>query len=143
MRFRLLFGALALSAAMFCTPSVHAQDVTPAQGVAAQDAASPQAVVGAAAMSAGGIYVYPGGFPCTPGPGFCRRIIIIILSSAVCSVDHDYRNTGNVQMGVSESKKEAYVADINGRDLSDSDIMKEGETAYPTLSYDVPAGDLK
>ncbi|MEP7220389.1 MAG: hypothetical protein ABI876_15805 [Bacteroidota bacterium] len=141
MRFRLLFGALALSAAMFCSNSAHAQ-VNVAPGVS-PDVASPSAVVGAAAMSAGGLYVYPGSFPCTPGPGFCRRIIIIILSSSVCSVDHDYRNSGSVQMGVSESKKEAYVADVNGRDLSDSDIMKEGETAYPTLSYDVPAGDLR
>ncbi|MEP7220790.1 MAG: hypothetical protein ABI876_17820 [Bacteroidota bacterium] len=126
MRLRLLFGALALSVAMFC-----------AHSASAQNAGTPKPVVASSALSAGGLYVYPGSFPCTPGPGFCQKVIIIVILNMTCPADHDYR-TGSIQMGISENQGEGYIADVNGFALPPAATMAKGETAYPTLSYDPP-----
>ncbi|MDB5035009.1 MAG: hypothetical protein JWQ98_2250 [Chlorobi bacterium] len=131
MRVRLLFGALALSAAMLCAHSAQAQNAN-----------GPKPVVASSALSAGGLYVYPGSFPCTPGPGFCEKVIIVIILNMVCPADHDYRTSGNIQMGISENQGEGYIADVNGFPLPASATMSKGETAYPTMSYDPPPGNL-
>lgn len=132
MRLRMLFGALALCAALFCT-----FDVTPAS---AQSVTAAQAT---SAASAGGLYVYPGHFPCVNGPGFCRRIIIIIIRNYSGIPNQDYRVAGNVQMGISEKQGVGYIADITGADVPDSRLLQKGEIAIPTVSYDQPPQDLE
>ncbi len=135
MRVRLLLGALALCAVLFGAFSTQAS---------AQD--SRIAVAAAAEASSANLYVYPGSFPCTPGPGFCRRIIIIIISraEAVCQPDHDYTRTGTVQMGVGTVRNQSvgYIADINGNDIPESMILQKGQIAIATSSYDPPPNDL-
>ena len=134
MRLRTTLGALALSAALFCSAAVSESSAQQARTV----------VAGAANASAGGLYVYPDAFPCTPGPGFCRRIIIIIIVNAasVCQPTHDYSGGGTIQMAVDKQKKEAWIADINGNDIPEARLLHEGETAVATKVLEPPPGGL-
>ncbi len=135
MRVRMLLGALALCAGIlgFSATQASAQS-TRIAAVAASEA------------SRANIYVYPGSFPCTPGPGYCRRVIIIIISraEAVCQPDHDYTNTGNIKMSVGTENKESvgYIADITGRDVPESMLLRKGQIAIATSSFDPPPNDL-
>lgn len=133
MRLRTFFGALALSAALFCTAAVTESS-----------AQAPTAVVGAAAPSRANLYVYPNQFPCVPGPGFCRRIIIIIIidAASVCSPTHDYRATGNVQMAVNKTEEVAWIADVTGADIPESMVLQKGETAIATKTLEPPPAGL-
>jgi hypothetical protein len=129
MRVRMICGALALGAAMLCTASV-----TPAAAQAART------YVATAAPMSSQIMIYPGSFPCTYGPGYCIRIIITAMAKYNCTPDHDYSKGGNVQMWVNDKEDEAYVADVNGRELASDQIPQKGETAVPTIIADPPAG---
>jgi hypothetical protein len=129
MRVRMICGALALGAALFCTTSV-----TPASAQAART------YVATAVPMSERIMIYPGSFPSTSGPGYCLRTIVILMAKYNCAPDHDYSNGGSIQMWVNDKEDEAYIADINGLEVPQDMIPQKGETAVPTIIADPPAG---